>query len=95
MKIIKHFFMLALAGLAFAACSNEDPIYDGRESENPNANAPDAYTGFAINIPNVPRAKAMTRASDPGTPEEYAVNHPATCSSMMPNLPYTPTLCRI
>ena len=57
MKIIKHFFMLALAGLAFAACSNEDPIYDGRESENPNANAPDAYTAFAINIPNVPRAK--------------------------------------
>ena len=46
MKIIKHFFMLALAGLAFAACSNEDPIYDGRESENPNANAPDAYTAL-------------------------------------------------
>lgn len=91
MKIIKHFFMLALAGLAFAACSNEDPIYDGRESENPNANAPDAYTAFAINIPNVPRAKAMTRASDPGTPEEYAVNtlHVFIYDA---ESPYTPTL---
>lgn len=91
MKTIKHFFMLALAGLAFAACSNEDPVYDGKESENPNANAPDAYTAFAINIPNVPRAKAMTRASDPGTPEEYAVNtlHVFIYDA---DPPYTPTL---
>lgn len=73
MRIIKHFILLALAGLAIAACSNNDAVYDGKEAGNPNADAPDAYTSFAINIPNVPRTRAMTRATDPGTPEENAV----------------------
>lgn len=73
MKTVKHFIMLALAGLTFAACSNDDNVYDGIGSENPNANAPDAFTAFAINIPNVPKTRALTRATDPGTTEENAV----------------------
>lgn len=90
MKTMKRLFVMAMAGLAFAACSNNEENYVP-QPENPDANAPDAYTAFAIRIPHVPKTRALTRATDPGTAEENKVKtlHVFIYDA---EAPYTPTI---